>query len=213
MKISEYVNDTFVVNKLYEDIDLLNMLDAIQKASEPWKIKSVIANNGVCLRINAMLNVLNRNQMDTIQRIQQNINKLFKSVFKKYFTEKFDLKKSVEVYIAYNEDSLELSVLSSKIIIEYSSIIDMINKVLNYETDKLFNHKIFNFIRTLYNMSDSNGVWTEINRNGTAIFCTNDGLAIKIKHSFYNELKHLIAVSTGKRKESLNRAIAILERS
>ena len=213
MKISEYVNDTFVVNKLYEDIDLLNMLDAIQKASEPWKIKSTIANNGVCLRINAMLNVLNRNQMDTIQRIQQNINKLFKSVFKKYFTEKFGLEKSVEVYIAYNEDSLELSVLTSKIIIKYSSTIDMINKVLNYETDKLFNNKIFNFIHTLYNMSDSNGVWTEINRNGTAILHTNDGLSIKIKQSFHDELKYLAVQSIGIRKENISKALAILERS
>ena len=213
MKISEYVNDTFVVNKLYEDIDFLNMMDAIQKASEPWKIKLVIANNGLYPRINIILNILNRNQVNAIQSIQQNINKLFKSVFKKYFTEKFGLEKSVEVYIAYNEDSLELSVLSSKIIIEYSSIIDMINKVLNYETDKLFNHKIFNFIRTLYNMSDSNGVWTEINRNGTAILHTNDGLSIKIKQSFHNELKYLAAQSTGVRKENVAKALAILERS
>ena len=213
MKISEYVTDTPTINKLYEDMDLLNMLDAIQKASEPWKIKSTITNNGVCPRINVILNILNRNQVEAIQRIQQNTNRLFKSIFKKYFTEKFGLEKSVEVYIAYNEDFLELSVLTSKIIIKYSSTIDMINKVLNYETDKLFNNKIFNFIRTLYNMSDSNSVWTEINRNGTAILHTNDGLSIKIKQSFHNELKYLAAQSTGVRKENVAKALAILEKA
>lgn len=213
MKISEYVTDTPTINKLYEDIDLFNMLDAIQKASEPWKIKSTITNNGVCPRINVILSLLNRNQVDAIQRIQQNTNRLFKSIFKKYFTEKFGLEKSVEVYIAYNEDFLELSVLTLKIIIKYFSTIDMINKVLNYETDKLFNNKIFNFIRTLYNMSDSNSVWTEINRNGTAILHTNDGLSIKIKQSFHDELKYLAVQSIGIRKENISKALAILERS
>ena len=54
---------------------------------------------------------------------------------------------------------------------------------------------------------------TEINRNGTAILHTNDGLSIKIKQSFHNELKYLAAQSTGVRKENVAKALAILEKA
>ena len=213
MKLSKYISDTHAVNNLYEDMDFLNLVFCAQEASKPWIIRRTIANDDFPSRVNLMLDYFDKGKTEALQRVQKNINRLFKSTFKKYFMEEFGLDNGAEVSIVYGEDKLEMSVFTAKIIISYTSPVDMIDKVLNYDTTNLFNHKIFQFISTLYGMSGTDdGVWVDIKRNGAAILCTSDGLSIKIKHSFHNELKYIMSKSTGVRKENLSRALAILER-
>jgi hypothetical protein len=211
MKVSEYISDKKVIDDLYEDMDYLDMISAVQEASTPWNIRRTLSNDIIHTRLNFMLDSFDEDKVDAIQRVQQNISKLFRLAFKKYFTEELGLENCAEISIVYNEDSLELSVYTVKIIIKYSSYTDMIENVLNYDTTNLFNHKIFQFIYTMANMTEDN-VWIEIKRNGMALLHTRDDLALKIKHSFCDELKYLTAKSTGIRKESLLRAIAIFNR-
>ena len=192
MKLSEYISDKQAVDSIYSGIDYLNMMLAVIEVSTPWRIKRVIANDDASSNMNFMLDSFDTGKFNAIQKIQQNVSRLFREALKKYF--------------------LEVFVLADRIVINYSSLEDMVDKVLNYDTNDLFNHRMLRFVYTLYNMSGSkDGIWIEIKRNGTAIFCTNDGLAIKIKHSFYTELKHIAALSEGKRKENAMKALVILE--
>lgn len=212
MKLSEYISDKQAVDSIYSGIDYLNMMLAVIEVSTPWRIKRVIANDDASSNMNFMLDSFDTGKFNAIQKIQQNVSRLFREALKKYFLEKFGLENGAEVSVVYNENFLEVFVLADRIVINYSSLEDMVDKVLNYDTNDLFNHRMLRFVYTLYNMSGSkDGIWIEIKRNGTAIFCTNDGLAIKIKHSFYTELKHIAALSEGKRKENAMKALVILE--
>ena len=212
MKLSEYISDKQAVDSIYSGIDYLNMMLAVIEVSTPWRIKRVIANDDASSNMNFMLDSFDTGKFNAIQKIQQNVSRLFREALKKYFLEKFSLENGAEVSVVYNENFLEVFVLADRIVINYSSLEDMVDKVLNYDTNDLFNHSILRFVYTLFNMSKSeDDIHIEIKRNGTAIFCTNDGLAIKIKHSFYNELKHIAALSEGKRKENAMKALVILE--
>lgn len=213
MKLSKYVSNETIVNTIYSQLDYLNMISSIHEVSKPWYIKRAITNYTSKSNINSMLDLIDKYQKNVIEDIKKSIKILFRLVFRKYFKEELGLDNEAEIAIKYNDDLLELSVFDVNIVINYSSWQEAVETILNYDTTLLFDHKILHFISTLSNMHDTDdGVWVNVKRNGAAILCTRDGLSFKIKHSFEGELKYLTAISTGERKENLNRAMAIFNR-
>ena len=212
MKLSEYISNATMVDTLYSHIDYLNMISTIRVASTPWYVKRTITNDTSKSNMNSILDLIDKNEKDAVENIQRDISGLFREALKKCFIEEFGFEDVARVSVVYNENFLEVFVFADRIVINYSSLEDMVDKVLNYDTNDLFNHRMLRFVYTLYNMSGSkDGIWIEIKRNGAAVFHTNDGLSLKVKHSFYTDLKHIAALSEGKRKENAMKALVILE--
>lgn len=214
MNLSEYVQGSQSLTSVYSDMDYLNMLETAIEVSKPWKMKRIIANDYSNSNVNHLLDFYDKEKTKTIKHSKMIIRSLFKQVLNEYVSEQYKIDYSMDLSITFGATSMNISVLTNSTIIEYSSWSNMIEAALNFDLDRWLNQDIFKFINAMFNLPKGNNtISIKIGKSGGIVVYTRDKFALKIRRSFYDELKYLAENSTGLRKKDFVKILEIYEQA
>ena len=214
MNLSEYLQDSPSLTDVYSDMDYLDMLETVIEASRPWKMKRIIANDNSDSNINHLLDFYDKERTKTIKHSKMIIRGLFKRVLNEYVSEHYKIDYSMDLSIAFGATSMNISVLTNSTTIEYSSWPNMIEAALNFDLDGWLNQDIFKFIYAMFSLPKGNNkISIKIGKSGGIVVYTRDKFALKIRRSFYDELKYLAENSIGLRKKDLTKILGIYEQA
>jgi hypothetical protein len=214
LNLSEYVQGSKSLTEVYSDIDYLNMLETAIEASKPWKMKRIIANDYSNSNVNHLLDFYDKEKTKTIKHSKMIIRSLFKQVLNEYVSEQYKIDYSMDLSITFGATSMIISVLTNSTTIEYSSWSNMIEAALSFDLEEWLNQDIFKFIYTMFSLQKgSNTISIKIGKSGGIVVYTRDKFALKIRRSFYDELKYLAKNSIGIRKKDLVKILEIYEQA
>ena len=214
MNLSEYLQDSPSLTDVYSDMDYLNMLETAIEASKPWNMKRVIANDYSNSNVNHLLDFYDEERTKTIKHSRVIIRWMFKQVLNEYVFKNYKMDYSMDLSIAFGATSMNISVLTNSTTIEYSSWPNMIEAALNFDLDGWLNQDIFKFIYAMVNLPKGNNtISIKIGKSGGIVVYTRDKFALKIRRSFYDELKYLAENSIGLRKKDLTKILGIYEQA
>ena len=214
MKLSEYAQGSKSLTEAYADMDYLDMLETVIEASKSWKMKRIIANDYSNSNVNHLLDFYDKEETKTIKHSKMIIRGLFKRVLNEYVSEHYKIDYSMDLSISFSATSMVISVLTNSMTIGYSSWSNMIEAALDFDLDGWLNQNIFKFIYAMFNLPKGNNtISIKIGKSGGIVVYTRDKFAIKIRRSFYDELKYLAENSKGIRKTDLTKILGIYEQA